>query len=89
MNSLLITFSINDEKLVEEFYRYCLILASAKNMASLPSEYVERAKQAQILFDSSRLGPICFEDFPLPLMDIFFLHMILLNCGKYAQMLFL
>ena len=52
--------SIDDEKLVEEFYRYCLILASAKNMASLPSEYVQRAKEAQILFDSSRLGPICF-----------------------------
>ena len=38
--------SINDEQLVNEFFRYCLILASSKNMVSLPSENLKLAKEA-------------------------------------------
>ena len=52
--------TINDEKLVEEFYRYCLILASSKNMVNLPSEELEKAKDAEKLYSSNILGPLCF-----------------------------
>ena len=52
--------SINDEQLVNEFFRYCLILASSKNMVSLPSENLKLAKEAENIFNSNKLGPICF-----------------------------
>ena len=52
--------SINDENLVDEFYRYCLILASSKNMVNLPPEDLKTAKAAEIIFKSNLLGPICF-----------------------------
>ena len=56
-----INISINDEKLSNEFFRYCLLLSSAKrNMPSLPGEYKYLAEKANYLFTSNILGPICF-----------------------------
>ena len=55
-----INVSINDEKLSNEFFRYCLLLSVTMNMPSLPDEYKYLAGKAKHLFNSNILGPICF-----------------------------
>ena len=52
--------TVNDEGLSNEFFRYCLLLATTKNMPSLPKEYKYLAEKAMHLFNSNVLGPICF-----------------------------
>ena len=52
--------SVNDERLSNEFFRYCLLLRATRNMPSLPDEYKYLAGKAEHLFNSNVLGPICF-----------------------------
>ena len=52
--------SLNDEKLIDEFFRYCLILSSSRSMVSLPSEYLNLANASENIFNFNKLGPICF-----------------------------
>jgi len=56
----IIKFKVNDESLTNEFFRYCQILASAKNMPALPIEDKYLAEKCEGFYNSNILGPICF-----------------------------
>ena len=56
----LINFKVNDENLTNEFFRYCLILSSARSMPSLPEATKHLGENCENFFKSNILGPICF-----------------------------
>jgi starch synthase len=51
---------IGDEKLLDEFYRYCIILANSKHLVNLPTEEFYKVKVAERFLSYNMLGPICF-----------------------------
>ena len=52
-------FIIKDEKSSNEFFSYCYRLANTKNIMLSPQD-LKIAKEAEIIFNSNLMGPICF-----------------------------